>query len=155
MSRNLAITSADGQTGHLVAELVLTEPFRTKIASLVCLAFDTDACSDLADLGAIVLPHPRKDVVKSLTESLKKSSVDTIFVIPPAKENKLALTKQMVEATKAAQVKNVVLLSAAAVEFATQEEHPYLAEFLEIESLMLPSKGETETDAGHSPVIIR
>ncbi|KAI0039782.1 NAD(P)-binding protein [Auriscalpium vulgare] len=161
MSRNLCITSADGQTGHLVAELLLTdERFGSKLASLVLLAQDT---SKLADLDTQMEPgFPQVTVVEhvpgdasALASLLKEGEVDTIFVIPPASEDKMALTQEMVDAVREAGVRNVVLLSAAGCEYADPGKQPHLREFIDIEAMVLKNKGDTSTEAGHSPCVIR
>jgi hypothetical protein len=44
-TRSICVTSADGQTGHLIAELLLTDGnFTGNYAQLCCHAIDTDAC---------------------------------------------------------------------------------------------------------------
>lgn len=155
MSRKLCITAADGQTGHLIAELILTdEAFSGKIKELTCLALHPDKCEDLAELGAKVVPHKPGDV-KGLTKSLKDSGADTILLIPPAHKNKLKLAQEMITATREAGVKNTVLLSSAAADLADEDKHPRLREFIKIEALFMEAKGLTTTEAGHSLVIIR
>ncbi|KDQ64266.1 hypothetical protein JAAARDRAFT_52240 [Jaapia argillacea MUCL 33604] len=155
MSRKLCITSADGQTGHLVAELILTDPnFSSKIAELTCLTLHPEKCKDLAEQGAVVVPFKPRDH-KGLVASLKKSGADTIFVIPPAHKDKVKLAKEMIMATREAGVKNAVLLSSAACDLAEVDVQPRLREFVDIEALFMESKGLDTTDAGHSPCIIR
>jgi len=60
MSRQLGITSADGHTGFLIAELILTDPnFAEKIGSLTCPSIhpNADSCKGLTKLGAKVVLH--------------------------------------------------------------------------------------------------
>lgn len=58
MPRKICITAADGQTGHLVAELILTdEEFSSSIEKLTLIAMDTKKCSDLKTHGAAIVQH--------------------------------------------------------------------------------------------------
>ncbi|TFK55473.1 NAD(P)-binding protein [Heliocybe sulcata] len=155
MSRKLCITSADGQTGHLIAELILTDDtFSSKIAELTLLALHPEKCQDLADLGAKVVPH-KPGNVKALTQSLKESGADTILMIPPAHKQKLKLAEEMLTATREAGVNNTVLLSSAGADLGEDEQHPRLREFIKIESMFMESKGLDTTPAGNSPCVIR
>ncbi|EMD37646.1 hypothetical protein CERSUDRAFT_136344 [Gelatoporia subvermispora B] len=155
MSRKLCITAADGQTGHLTAELLLTDDtFRSRIAELTCLALHPEKCDDLEKLGAQIVPHKPGDV-QGLVKALKESGADTILLIPPAHKDKLELAQEMIRATREANVKSNVLLSSAAADLADPTKQPRLREFIEIEAEFMRSKGIPETSAGHSPCIVR
>ncbi|KAF8160062.1 hypothetical protein B0H34DRAFT_706022 [Crassisporium funariophilum] len=151
--RNICLTAADGQTGHLIAELLLSHPdFSSKITSVTCLATDPDSCNDLAELGAIVLPYAPGQP-QYLVDCLKK--VDTMMLIPPSVAQKVAIVQELVQAAQAADVNNIVLLSAAGCDLAERDKQPRLREFIDIEGMVLPLKGDTSTQTGHSPCIIR
>jgi hypothetical protein len=146
MSRKLCITAVDGQTGFLIAELLLTNPdFTSKIDSIIGLTLhpSSQKCKDV--------PGREKQVV----QLLKKSGADTICLIPPATKEKFEITMELVSAAKKAGVQNVCLISSAGADLATREKQPRLREFIEIENEVLKSKGDPKTDLGHSPVVIR
>lgn len=155
MPRKLCITAADGQTGHLVAELILTdEEFSSSIEKLTLIAMDTKKCSDLKAHGAAIVQHdPGKK--QELVDALKNSGADTIFLIPPAVQDKLEITRELVEALREVGVPNVVLLSAVGCEYAERDKQPRLREFIDLEAMVLENKGDTSTETGHSPCIIR
>ncbi|KAF8147865.1 hypothetical protein B0H34DRAFT_680048 [Crassisporium funariophilum] len=151
--RNICLTAADGQTGHLIAELLLSHPdFSSKITSLTCLALNPEDCSDLTDLGANVIQHTPGQP-QQLIPHLQR--VDTVMLIPPSSPQKVAISAEMVEAVKAAGVANVVLLSAAGCDFAERDKQPRLREFVDIEGMVMPLKGDESTPAGKSQCIIR
>lgn len=158
MPRKICITSADGQTGHLIAELLLTDDsFSPKISKLFCLTLHPEKCSDLAELGAEIIPH-KPGNVRSLVHTLKAAGVDAIIMIPPAHENKLKISEEMIMAVRQTDIMNTILVSSAASELADEKDHPRLREFIKIESIFLESKGLTsgeETQAAYSPCTIR
>ncbi|KAJ9144708.1 Prestalk A differentiation protein A [Pleurostoma richardsiae] len=158
MSRNVCITAVDGNTGFLIAELLLKDPrFSKQIDSLTGLALNADEpkLKELEQLGATVLPHVPGDEA-SLVEGLKGAEVDTVCIVPPAKANKLELVKEVVSAaTKAGTVTNTLLISSAGCDYAERDAQPRLREFIDIEALVLASKGEADTPLGHSPCVIR
>jgi len=155
MSRSVCITAADGQTGHLIAELLLTDDaFTSNLQSVTCLSLHPDRCQDLADLGASIVPHTPGDL-SAIVQALQDSGADTILLIPPAHEQKLKLAEEMIIATRQAGLKNPVLLSSAACDLAEADEQPRLREFIKIETLFMESKGLPDTEAGTSPCIIR
>lgn len=89
--RNICITAADGQTGHLIAELLLTDDhFKKHFDSIACLALDPSKCKDLEKLGAHVVAHEPGRVSK-MANVLKKTGVDAIMVIPPTHVDKVSL----------------------------------------------------------------
>jgi hypothetical protein len=157
MSRKLCITAVDGQTGFLIAELLLTNPdFTNKIDSIIGLAFDPDSqkCKDLKKLGAEIIHHV-PGTEKKVVQILKSSGADTICLIPPAHKEKYEITLELVTAAKKAGVQNVCLLSSAGADLADMKKQPRLREFIEIENLVLAAKGDPSTPLGHSPVVIR
>ncbi|KAJ3145127.1 hypothetical protein HDU89_007544 [Geranomyces variabilis] len=95
MPHNIAITSADGQTGHLVSELLLSPDFASKLGGpLTCLSYNPEKTKDLEEAGAVVVPMPSaaadsktksatnaaaKKAHASLVTSLKDAKVDTIM----------------------------------------------------------------------------
>jgi uncharacterized protein YbjT (DUF2867 family) len=157
MSRNVCVTAVDGNTGFAIAELLLTnEDFSSKIGSVVGLSLKPSDpnCKSLAKLGATIVPH-KPGRVKDMVETLQETEADTICVIPPADKNKFDITYELIEATKKANIPNVLLLSSAGADLADERKQPRLKEFLKIEELILATKGDPKTKAGHSPVVIR
>ena len=155
MSRNLCITTADGQTGHLIAELVLTDDaFASKLKSITCLSLHPEKCEDLKGLGAVIVPHKPGDL-NALVASLKDSGSDTVLLIPPAHKNKVKIAEEMIKATREAGVPNTILLSSAGADLAERDQQPHLREFIDIEALFMETKGLSDTSAATSPCIIR
>ena len=156
MSRNLIITTGEGQTGHLIVELLLSDPqFSDKLKALHVTTFNPEHphITEMADRVSVIPAVPGKK--DELVKSMKDANADTIMIIPPSVENKLEVTKEMIEATKEAGIPNVVLLSSAGCDLAERDTQPRLREFVDIETLVMQSKGDTETETGHSPCIIR
>lgn len=157
--KKVCITSADGQTGHLIAELLLTDDdFSSKIDSLCLVALDPSLCADLEQTESgvpVTIVHLEPGHKTKLVHALEKAKPDVIFLIPPSKKDKLKLTHEMVEATKKVGVKCVILLSSAGADLAERDKQPHLREFIDIEQMVLETKGMTDTEAGHSPCVIR
>jgi hypothetical protein len=156
--RNLIITAADGQTGHLLSELLLTDPkFSAAIGTLtaLCLHPDSDAARSLAKLGAKVVPH-KPGRQNEMVKTLKAVGADTICVIPPTHVDKVDITTELVMAArKAGGISNVLLISSAGADLADEKRTPRLREFVGIEALVMAEKGVKKTDLGHSMVVIR
>ncbi|KAK0619992.1 hypothetical protein B0T14DRAFT_566786 [Immersiella caudata] len=58
-------------------------------------------------------------------------------------------------AMKSGTVQNVLLISSAGCDYAERGKQPRLREFINIESLVLSTKGNVNTKLGHSPCVIR
>ncbi len=157
MSRKVCITAVDGQTGFLIAELLLTnDTFSSKVDAVIGLSLHPNdgKCKELAKLGAKILPHhPGKE--REMVKALKDTGADAICVVPPAHPNKMDIASELLEATKKAHIPNVCFLSSAGCDFADPKKQPRLHEFLELEQMVLASKGDPKTSTGHSPVVIR
>jgi hypothetical protein len=157
MSRNVCITSVEGNTGYLIAELLLTdENFSKEIGTVYGLALNPDAqrCKDLQSLGATIIPH-RPGRLKNVAADIRNTGADTMCLIPPAVRDKIDITAEMIEATKRANVPNVVFLSAAGCDLAERDKQPHLRKFINLESLFMSTKGDPSSMTGHSPVVIR
>jgi hypothetical protein len=157
-SRKIGITAADGQTGLLVAELLLTTPFSSKYSTLSLFALDPSKCESLKDTaGDKVHVLPLTTDPKKLLESLKAEGCDTMFIIPPASKDKFKIVEEVVSAAgKLKSVQNVVLLSSAGCDVAERDKQPGLRQFIDMEALVMNAKGETAMGStGHSPCIIR
>ncbi|KAF2877803.1 hypothetical protein BDV95DRAFT_556013 [Massariosphaeria phaeospora] len=157
MSRNICISAADGHTGFLIAELLLTdETFSKKYDSVAVLSLHPTSAraKELAKMGAKVIPHkPGRE--REMVETLKQSGADTVCLIPPAHKDKYDITVELINATKKANVPNVLFISAAGCDLAERDKQPHLRSFIDLESLVLSSKGDGSTLTGHSPVVIR
>ncbi|KAJ4861394.1 nmrA-like family domain-containing protein [Trichoderma breve] len=157
MSRNICITAVDGQTGFLIAELLLKEgKFARQISSLTGLALDPSSprAQELTELGGKVVHHqPGRERV--VVKALKEIGCDTICLVPPAYRDKLDITLELANAAKKAGVSNVLLISSAGCDYADSKKQPRLREFIDIESAVLATKGDAGTPLGHSPCVIR
>jgi nucleoside-diphosphate-sugar epimerase len=157
MSRNICVTAVDGHTGHLIAELLLTdENFKKGIGSVTGLTLHPRAnhCKELEKLGVkIVTHHPGK--LKEMVSTLEQTGADTMCLIPPAHKDKYDITLELIEATKAANVPNVCFISSAGADLAERDRQPKLRQFIDLESAFLSAKGDASTSTGHSPVVIR
>jgi hypothetical protein len=155
--RNICITAIDGQTGFLIAELLLTSPdFKSKFTSICGLSLQPDSskCAELTKLGAKIIPHvPGR--VREMVKVLKQSKADTICLIPPTHHEKYDVTMELIEAAKKAGIPNVCLISSAGADMADEKKQPRLREFIHIENEVMATKGDTKTETGHSPVVIR
>jgi len=157
MSRNLCITAADGHTGFLIAELLLTDKsFSDKLASVsaLCLHPNSSRAKELAQMGAKVIPH-KPGRVREMVQTLKQSGCDTVCLIPPAHKDKYDVTAELVTATKKAGVPNFLFISSAGCDLAERYKQPRLRSFIDLESLALSAKGDKSVPTGHSPCVIR
>lgn len=155
MPRNVCITAADGQTGYLIAELLLTNQ-NFKVDSVVGLSLHpTGARSKALDkLGAKIVPH-KPGRVRDMVKTLKESECDTICLIPPTHKDKFDITMELIEAAKKAGVQNVLFMSSAGCDLAEKDKQPRLREFIELETQVLMCKGDADVKLGHSPCVIR
>lgn len=157
MSRNVCITAVEGNTGYLIAELLLTdETFSKAVNTVTGLTMNPDAerCKDLSNLGVSIVPHlPGRKA--ALVSMLLNSKADTICLVPPAHGDKIDITQELIDATKEANIPNAVFLSAAGCDMAERDKQPRLREFIDLEAHFMQAKGDVSTKAGHSPVIIR
>jgi hypothetical protein len=157
MSRKLCITAVDGNTGFLIAELLMTdERFSKHLASITGLSLHPTAakCKELKEMGVNVVPH-KPGKLRAMVSTLEEMGVDTICLIPPAHADKYDITVELVEAAKKAGVQNVLFISSAGCDVAESNKQPRLRQFIELEKLVMQTKGDTSTPTGHSPVIIR
>lgn len=157
MTRNVCITAVDGETGFLIAELILkNERFKKKVDSVTGLALDPTSAKakELQSLGAVIVPHkPGRE--REVVATLKKTGCDTICLVPPARADKFDISVELAHAAKKAGVSNVLLLSAAGCDYAERDRQPRLREFIDLESVVLSAKGDPSTPLGGSPCVIR
>jgi len=106
-------------------------------------------------VGVKVLPY--EEIKEFLVKELKDAKIDTLLLIPPARKDKMHLSKTLVEAAKHAKsVTNLVLLSSAGCDVAERHTQPRMREFIDLETMAMQPKSMAETgDTGHSPCIIR
>jgi len=157
MTRNVCITAVEGQTGFLIAELLLKEgKFHRSIDSLSGLTTDPSSpkAKELESLGVkIIAHHPGRE--RAVVQVLKKAGCDTICLIPPARHDKFDITVELANAARKAGVSNVLLISSVGCDYADPVKQPRLREFIDIESTVLANKGDPDTPLGHSPCVIR
>ncbi|KAA8903282.1 hypothetical protein FN846DRAFT_62753 [Sphaerosporella brunnea] len=158
MSRNLVVTYGEGQTGHLIIDLLLSdENFSKAVKSLHVMTCNPEheyiKELDGNEKASVIACTPGD--VDAMSKSLKDSGADTILLIPPAVDKKLEAVKEMVEATKKAGIANMVLLSSAGADMAERDKQQKLREFVDIEVEVMKSKEDTTTAAGHCPCLIR
>ncbi|KAK4110217.1 NAD(P)-binding protein [Canariomyces notabilis] len=157
MTRKVCITAVEGQTGFLIAELILkNDRFKKKIDSVTGLSLDPSSpkAKELQSLGAVIVPHkPGRE--REMVNTLKKVGCDTICLVPPAHQDKFDITVELANAAKKAGVSNVLLISSAGCDYAERNRQPRLREFIDIESVVLSAKGDPSTPLGHSPCVIR
>ncbi|KAK0733551.1 hypothetical protein B0T26DRAFT_669954 [Lasiosphaeria miniovina] len=157
MSRNICLTAVEGQTGFLVAELLMKESkFSSQVDSLTGLTMNPSApkIKELESLGVNVVTHkPGRE--RAVITTLKQTGCDTICLIPPTRLDKCEITLELVHAAKKAGVPSVLLISSAGCDYADPVRQPRLRQFIDIETAMLSTKGDTGTATGHSVCIIR
>lgn len=142
MSRNLAITAADSQIGHRIAELILTDAaFSGKIRSLTAVVTNSSSGERAKELGGattVVVVSGDKD---GLVKALKDAEVDTLCLIPSLAGCESA-TETLVAARDAG-VQNVLLVSAAACDMAHETRQPRLCEYGRLETQVLGCRSDT------------
>jgi hypothetical protein len=157
MSRKVCITSVEGQTGFLIAELLLTDKhFQSQLDSVACLTMDPSSAKakELQTLGATVTAHvPGRE--RAVAAALTKTGCDTLCLVPPARADKLDVAAELAAAAKKAGVRNVLLISAAGCDYAERDKQPRLREFIDLEAMVLSAKGDPSSALGHSPCVIR
>lgn len=157
MSRKLCITAIEGNSGFLIADLLLNNAhFSNKIRSIAGLTLypDSPKCKELKEAGVNIVEH-KPGRVREMVQLLKSTGADTIMLIPPAHKNKVDITTELVEAAKQANIPNLCLLSSAGADLADEKRQPRLREFISIEHMVMEAKGDPKTETGHSPVVIR
>ena len=155
--RNVCITAVDGHTGFAIAELILQhEDFSSKVDSIAGLAIDpkSEHAQELKKLGAVIVPH-KPGRVRDMSNTLQELGCDTICLVPPAHHDKFDICVELVEAAKRAGVSNVLLISSAGCDYADAKKQPRLREFIDLEALVLETKGDPNVPTGGSPCIIR
>jgi hypothetical protein len=157
MTCNICITAGDGHTGFLIAELILTDANFSKMVdsvSVLSLHPTSARSKELIQLGAKVILHkPGRE--REMIKTLKESGCDTICVIPPAYKEKYDITAELITATKKVNVPNVLFISSAGADLAERDKQPHLRQFVDLETLVMAAKGDSNTSTGHSPCIIR
>lgn len=157
MTRHVCVTAVEGNTGFLIAELLVTdENFKKQVNSVTGLAMnhEHERCKELAKLGVTIVPH-RPGRVRDMVNTIKHCKADTMCLIPPAHRDKVDITAELIEATKRANVPNSLLISSAGCDLAERDKQPRLREFIDLEAMMMETKGNPSTATGTSPVIIR
>ncbi|GAA5868327.1 hypothetical protein JCM8547_002155 [Rhodosporidiobolus lusitaniae] len=155
--RVIAVLSAEGYTGSALIELLYTDgKYKNQFDKLIGITFGEPVSPDVKDIhDEVGLETMNVEDVDE--EVMKKEGVDTAVIIPPSRKDKLELVKSFLEvAKKSKSVKNVILLSSAGADYATEEKQPRLREFIDLEVLAMQPKSDPETgDTAHSPCIVR
>ncbi|RHZ45589.1 SDR family oxidoreductase [Aspergillus thermomutatus] len=157
MSRTICITSVDGHTGFLIAELLLTdETFKSTIKSVTGLTLHPHAekCKELSKLGVKIVAH-EPGRLKHTVQTLQQVGAEVLCLIPPAHKEKFDITMEMIQAAKKANIPNVCFVSSAGCDLAERDRQPRLREFIDLEAAFMASKGDSSTETGHSPVVVR
>lgn len=155
--RSVCITAVDGHTGFAIAELILQHRnFSRKVDSVVGLAVNTASAhaKELKDMGAKIVPH-KAGRVRDMVSTLRSAGCDTLCLVPPAHQNKFDLCAELIEAAKKAEISNVCFISSVGCDYAHPKRQPRLREFLDLESMVLSTKGNPTTPTGGSPCVIR
>jgi len=157
MSRKICITAVDGNTGFTIAELLLTDAeFKNKIDAVCGLTLHPSSAKakELGKLGANIITH-KHGREREMVNTLKSAGCDTICLIPPAHTEKFDIVVELVNAAKKANIQNVLFISSVGCDYAERDKQPRLREFVDLESLVLSSKGDPSHATGHSPAVIR
>lgn len=155
--RNIIITAIDGFTGYTIAKsILLHDTLKKKVGTITGLTLDSTSptAKELQPLGVKIVQH-KPGRIKQVVELLQSTGADTICLIPPASEQKVAITQELIEAAKRAGIPNVCFISRAGCDMAEASKQPRLREFIDLEAAVLACKGDVSTQTGHSPVIIR
>ena len=75
--------------------------------------------------------------------------------IDAPRDFRLGWTAELIAAAKKAGVQNALFISSVGCDLADPQKQPRLREFIDLEALMLSSKGDPDTPLGHSPCVIR
>jgi hypothetical protein len=156
-NRDICVTAVDGNTGFLIAELLLTdETFTSKISSVCGLTLNPAAqkCKELAADGCKIVHH-KPGNMRGMVETLLQTGCDTMCLIPPAHEEKYDIVEELVYAAKRANIPNVCFIGSAGCDLAEKKRQPRLREFVDLETLVLSAKGDPSTRLAHSPCVIR
>lgn len=157
MSRKICITAVDGNTGFAIADLIMqNRNISRKVEAVVGLALNprSEKAQELHSLGLQVIAH-KPGRLRDMVKSLQSTGCDTICIVPPAHEDKFDICTELVEAAKKAQVTNVCLISSVGCDYASSDKQPVLRQFIDLETLVLQSKGDASTPTGGSPCVIR
>ena len=156
-TRNVAITAIDGNTGFAIAELLLTDRhFKSKVNSVIGLSLDPESprAKEAEKLGVKIIEH-KYGREREMVKLLKESGADAICLIPPAHSEKYDITAELINATRKANVPNVLFMSSVGCDLAERNREPHLRSFVDLETMVLATKGDTSTSTGHSPCVIR
>ncbi|KIW12604.1 hypothetical protein PV08_09882 [Exophiala spinifera] len=157
MSRNICITAIDGHTGSAIAKYILeNDNFKKKVGTVTGLALypDSKHAQEVSELGVEVVPH-KPGRMKEMVKTIQSTGANAVCLIPPAHQDKFEITQELIEATKRANIPNVCFISSAGCDLADPQKQPRLREFIELETLVMATKGDPSTETGHSPVVIR
>ncbi|KAI5799079.1 hypothetical protein EDC01DRAFT_650380 [Geopyxis carbonaria] len=155
--RSLILTAGEGHTAHQLGTLLLTSAkFKSKLSKLTVITMNESHAhiSALRDAGASIAPVEAGDT-DALAAAMEEAGADTICIVPPSVEDKVAASQQLLDAATEAGVQNVVLISSAGCDMAEREEQPALRQFVDIETAVMKMKGDAERKTGHSLCIIR
>jgi hypothetical protein len=106
----------------------------TSFFSINCLSLDPSSPKrkELENYGAKIVEH-KPSRAREMANTFKQTGADTICIIPPAHTSKMDITKELIEASKQANIPNVCLISSAGCALADEKKQPRLREFIDIE----------------------
>lgn len=133
-SRKIMVTAAETLAGRYLIDLLMTEPHRSRYLTLTAMCFSIEAAATFANyegLNVVVYDENNKRALRGYMETW----ADTCMLIPPARADRAAVTRTLIDAARAAQhVRSLVLLSAAGCEYAEYNRQPRLRELVELEA---------------------
>ncbi|KAK3068307.1 hypothetical protein LTR53_014237 [Teratosphaeriaceae sp. CCFEE 6253] len=158
MFRNIAINAIIGHSGFSITEerLLTDKAFSGKADSVTGLSLHPKShkTKEAAKLGVEIVTH-KHDRERDMVKLLQQPFVNTLCLIPLAHQDKYDITVELVNAARKANVLNVLFLSSAGADLAERGRQPHLREFVDLETLVLASKGDSSKSTGHSPCVNR
>lgn len=156
MVRNICVTAADRHIGFVIIQLLLGELFSSKVDLVVGLVLDasSERAHHAKELEVKLVETKPWGVGSTTVKTLKDTGTDTLCLVLLARHDKKDIVVELINAVKMANMPNMYLISSAGYDCADMERRPHLREFIEPETLLLTSKGDSDMQTGHSPCAI-
>ncbi|KAL4770195.1 hypothetical protein BDW60DRAFT_193324 [Aspergillus nidulans var. acristatus] len=158
MSRSLVITSIESLTGSQIAKTILTSrSFAKGIKQITGLTLypDSDSCAELKEEHGVQIVEHKPGNLDAMVSTLQETGADAICLLPPGHKDAFNITAELIAATKKAGIPNVCFISSAGCDLAEREAQPLLRSVIDLEAMVMETKGDASTETGHSPVVIR